>query len=213
MRTNKNNIMKYHQQSQSIGNKWLVSFEPSAIWLTHPNKYRPNELWDKWAKMQTRILIKILSKLANAHLYMRFSTRFPKHYSNISKSCNLEIISTIFKSSKILLLPNCQDPKIIERILLGDSFKPSAKTFYYFKNQPANWRELIEDIFKNYNKLSNTELLQNSKHYFPSCNCFCSVEDSDLSILNIDLDQKQITSILQEEANLEGLELITENIP
>lgn len=193
-----------------IDNKWLVSFESSFIWLTHPDRYRPKELWDKWARMQARILDKIKNKLPGTHVYIRYNTRFPKQYSDIIQSYQVDTQVKTRWGAKVLLFPDCQDQNIWERVLLGDSFLHGAKSFYLLNDQPANWRDIISELYEIIQKLDDLNSLRNYQSQLSSCRCLCSVEDSDLLIVTIDLSEHEMLSILEDEAHIEGLDLVIE---
>ena len=210
MRLFKNLKIKHHEEKQSRENEWKVTIDLSYFWLTHPTKYWPNEFWDKWAKMQVKILYEIQKIIPSTHTYLRFSTFFPKQYTDIIELCQAETLTTKKRGGKILLFLDCQDQNVWEKILFGDSFTPAAKSIFMLENKPSNWQEAITELFNIVEKLNDGHSINEYKNQLSKCHCLCYVLDSDLVIAKVDLPENVLLSILEDVARNEGLELTIE---
>jgi hypothetical protein len=189
---------------------WTVITRPSYTWINRPNQYNSKEYWRKWAKTQISIISKVQLKLTHTYMYIRYSTYFPKQYVNELKSCHGEILSKKCMRDTVLVFPECQDQSIWEKILLGDSFSHNAQSFYVLENNPSNWREVITKTHRIIYKIHDLNTLNVHNIHFSPCRCIFSVEDSNLLVVKIDLSEKILNSILEEEAENEKLELLIE---
>jgi hypothetical protein len=176
-------------------------------WIHHPRCYRNLESWVKWGELQTKILAKLHSCFTDTHVYIRFSTYLPEHYSDIIQSENVEKNITKIGKETIILFADCQNQKIWRELLSSSGLEPLAHCFFLLKEKPDNWQKIVNDIYEILLNFDKGHSLTKFQSELSSYSCLCFSEDEDLVIGKVDLPEQEILGILKELAFEDGLEL------
>ena len=194
-------------------NKWIINISSPYIWLTHPQRYRPVEVWEKWADMQMRVLHRIHQQWPDIHTYIRLHTYYSKIYTDILELVAYETITPHHKSKKdekIILIPDCQDPRIWKAVLTYAALNPLDRCIYMIERNPSNWQEVINSLYEITRNLSEGHDFVAYKDELAACHCLCYSVDEDLVIGKVDLPETNILSIFRDIAKEEGLDLVFE---
>lgn len=204
-----NNIRRKREERYSK-EKLLKVVLKEYYWIHHPRCYRNIELWPKWGELQTKILGKLHLFLPDTHVYIRFSTYLPEHYTDILQSENVKKIITKNGKETIILFPDCQDQLIWRELLSSSGLEPFAHCFFILKDKPVNWQEIVNDIYEILLKFDKGHSLSEFQSELSNHPCLCFSEDEDLVIGKVDLPEQEVLSIIQELALEDGLELEVE---
>lgn len=193
--------------------QWIIYIGSPFFWLTHPQRYRPVELWEKWADMQMRVLHRIHQQWPEVHTYIRLHTYFHELYTGILEPIAYETITRLPKFKKheqIILIPDCQDHRIWKTVLTYAALNPLDRCIYMLERNPSNWQEVIKSLYEITRNLSEWHDFVAYKDELAACHCLCYSEDEDLVIGKVDLPEIKILSIFGDIAKEEGLELVIE---
>jgi hypothetical protein len=201
---------EHSNTSYHTDNRWEVAVNAPSVWMSRPSKYQTSEYLGRWVDIQVRILSKIHEHLPKNFMYIRFRPKFPPYFRDIIMSCKAKTIYKMF-GGNIFIFPDCQDRDVWTRILLSDTFSHDAISFFMLNSQAPNWPDIVNQLYKISENMKNLDALIKYERELSNCSCLCRVEDSDLFVVKVDLPENVITTIIEEEAHLQGLELVIDS--
>lgn len=194
------------KDNKSGENIWKISLtDMYRLW--RPNRYNDISLWYKWAELQTKILAKLQDSFPETHMYIRYSTYLPEHYTDIIELKHVEIIATNDKKETVVLLPDCQDTTIWKRLLRGAGLISYARCFFMLEDKPFDWKDTISNMYDNLLTLIDGHSIKEYSSVLSGCPCLCFSLDEDLVIGKVNLLENTIIDILRKLAKEDGLEL------
>jgi hypothetical protein len=202
----KNLMIRRSEEKQKRAQEWHIYLQNGFI-LMYPNRYRPIEQWDKWGKMQFRILMELKKHWPGVHSYIRLHIYTEQDYSNILNICENEIVYES-KDTQTILFPDCDDQFIYETILSTVGLIPLSRCIYCLDDIPINWRDTISQLFDITQKLEKGHLTSEFENQLSICRCLCYSLDENLVIAKADLEENEILLLLENIAHEEYLSII-----
>ncbi len=192
---------KRHEERKRKEKQWIVDLEWPSIYLYHPLRYRPVELWNKWGDMQVRVLSRIQQYWPETHSYIRlhiYSSLY-EHYASILESIPYEITSPPRKAKdeQIILVPDCQDKCVWKCILTYAGLIPFTRSIFMLDDNPTNWQEVMTRLFEIAEKISDGYPVAEYSQELAMCRCLCYSMDEDLVINKVDLSETTIWFFLK----------------
>jgi hypothetical protein len=162
--------------------------------------------WEAWGRIQTRLLFLIHQHWPDSHIYIRFNAFPAGYFGDKFQDCTFETI-TADKRDEIFLFPDCQNTRVMETIFAVLGMVPFTRCLYILDRQPANWQEVTEHLFEATKKMAKKRPVIEYNNELSECRFLCYSVSEDLVIGKIDMSQSDITSILENVAREERIEL------
>ena len=197
-----------HEGMKQKNNEWEISITKRFMVLSHPTRYRPIELWDRWGKMQANILSMFNQQWDNAHTYFWVQTYVPNSLTDVLIEGKYENVTSTNKDEQIFLFPDCRDQNSWETILSIMALGGLSRCIFILNNKPKNWGDIIIRLHQITQQISIGHSLSEFEKELEICHCLCGSSDEDLVIYKIDLEENAVLSILENIAKKEELELV-----
>ena len=198
---------EYPEYNRRI-NRWEIRITNNFILLRHTVRYRPIELWDKWGKMQAKVLSSFHQHWNYAHTYFWVQTYIPESLSNVLIDGKYEMMTSINKDEQIFIFPDCQDKNAWETILSMMTLSGNSRCIFILDNKPQHWGDVIIRLHQITQLLEKGHQICEFETELTQCHCLCGSSDEDLVISKIDLKENIVLSVLGDIVKEEGLELV-----
>lgn len=136
--TGKTSIRFRKMKRQTKKDQLIVNLSTGQIVLSHPEKYRPIELWPEWGAMQTRLLIRLRNYWTNTRVYWRFYTVVPERFPDMSSHCENTKLQLPNNNGTVFTFADCDDQYIWQSILESMAIIPLARCVFMLDHKPTN---------------------------------------------------------------------------
>jgi hypothetical protein len=176
-----------------------------GIRITVPPGLPAETKWDVWGTIQMSILSEIKKHWPESHTYIRFNAFPPGYFTDKLQGCQYEV--TRGKKDEIILLPDCEAPSALRTVFSVLGLIPFTRCVYILKDQPANWKEVMERLFEATQKIAKKQPVPEYEADLSRCHLLAYSIDQDLYIARIDIPQSEIEQLLEKVAHQEKLDL------